>query len=125
MENGKERLIVLRCLAVTAVLFLLLMLGILLPLWMEYKSLSAPVRTRTVHGGHAPAFDSRKQCYCPACGAVISVPQWDDSIPQLHAPRSAVKLGTLAPSAWSLPFLSTGIPRPAPETISDGGDVSR
>jgi hypothetical protein len=99
---------------------LLLLLGMFLPFWMEYKSLSAPVRTHPVRGSRVPTLDSRKKYYCPACGATLSLPQWDDmAVP--GGRHADVKLKSLAPSAWELPLLSTGLSRSVPQTILDKG----
>lgn len=99
----------LRLRAASVFVFLLLMLGVLLPFWMEYKSLSAPVPLRKVPGTPARSYDSRKLYFCPACGAEVSIPLWSaEAMPRRESPL--LTLRAFATSALELPWPSTGTP---------------
>lgn len=100
---------------------LLLFAGLLLPFWMEYKSVSAPFRGRPGRRTGGAVLDSRRAFYCPACGATLSVPRWEESSSP-PSRQGALTAGSPGPSTSELLSLSTGSSRRVRETISkDGG----
>ena len=101
----------LRLRAAGVFVLLLIMLGVVLPFWMEYKSLSTPTVSRGVSGAHVKAYNSRKRYFCPACGATISVPYWSNEASRPREPLPFLMLEKLTTSAWELSFLSAGMPR--------------
>jgi hypothetical protein len=97
----------LRLRAASFFVFLLLMLGVLLPFWMEYKSLSSPAPSRAAPGTRSRSYDSRKLYFCPACGAEVSLPLWSaEAVPRREPPL--LTLRAFATSTWELSWTSTG-----------------
>ena len=98
--------------AALIVIGLLILLGVLLPLWLEMRALSGsgPPRSRK----RLSALDVRHAFYCPVCGEEISLRLWRH-VPLRQDRRPPVlRLATLAAPSW--PFIEA--PLEAPETRS-------
>ena len=91
---------------------LLLALGIGIPFWLEYKSLTnpAPPPIRAPKAEGRQAIDVRKGYYCANCGGNTSLPEWRDGPAQGDGLSSPLFLHTLESRAWERPSPSTRTP---------------
>lgn len=86
-------------------ILLLLAAALLLPFWMEYKSLSSPPLPRR-EAGSGPVLDNRTEYYCPNCSEKLSLPRWST-----EAPRGRSGPLTLSDLAGNPVAVSTNAPR--------------
>ena len=88
---------------------LLLALGIGIPFWMEYKSLTNPV-PQTVPLSRSETqsvIDARRGYYCANCGKNTRLPEWAGGPESAGERASPLTLKTLDPPAWDALKIST------------------
>ena len=88
---------------------LLLALGIGIPFWLEYKSLTNPPQpsARAQKPSARPTIDARKGYYCGNCGGNISLPEWSESQERGGELASPLSLNSLGRSNWGTLRMST------------------
>ena len=87
---------------------LLMLLGLGIPFWMEYKSLTNPPYVSRKAAEGRTAIDPVKSYYCPNCGERLTLPAWSDLPPRPGNRVSAHSLNSSTTSFWE----TTSAPRP-------------
>ncbi|MFI5362736.1 MAG: hypothetical protein ACHQ49_12255 [Elusimicrobiota bacterium] len=58
---------------------MLMLLGLGIPFWMEYKSLTNPPYIRRQDAERRVEIDPGRAFYCPACGGPVALPTWSEA----------------------------------------------
>ena len=79
---------------------ILMLLGLGIPFWMEYKSLTNPSYLRPRNSAGRAEIDPGTAYYCPDCGAQLTLPAWSDASPRPDVQVAArVLTSSTAPSS--------------------------
>jgi hypothetical protein len=77
----------------------LLILGMILPFWIEYRSRTNPVPDPASSAMRAPTLEDREAHYCPACGSKLTLPAWQTKTQRAQIPTPSLSLKSLDESS--------------------------
>ena len=98
------------------ILALLVILGIGLPFWLEFRSLShlEPDRPRR----HTPVLEEKYTFFCPICGGEVTFHHWHVKREKKEGSVQPLYLERLTGSGWEVPLRSAS-PLKSPAEIHD------
>jgi hypothetical protein len=100
--------------------FLLVALGIGIPFWLEYQSLTNPPAVRPIRTtNRRPAIDTRKGFYCPNCGTNVEFPQRSEAPDGANASDVPLSLKALERPGWELQRSTRSATTPGMELRED------
>jgi hypothetical protein len=77
----------------------LLVLGMILPFWIEYRSRTNPLPDPSPNAIRAPTLEDREAHYCPACGSKLTLPTWQTKTQRTQISTPPLSLKTLNESS--------------------------